>query len=41
MAYLLVHNFETTPVSVGLYAVAIAFHFLAVDHALGRTWSGV
>jgi hypothetical protein len=34
MAYLLVHNLEETPVSIALYAVAIAFHFLAVDHAL-------
>lgn len=36
MAYLLVSDFERTPVSTALYAVAIAFHFLAVDHALRR-----
>lgn len=34
MAYLLVHNLEETPVSTALYAVAISFHFLSVDHAL-------
>ena len=34
MAYLLVHNLEETSVSTVLYAVAIAFHFLAVDHSL-------
>lgn len=34
VAYLLVDNLETSPVSVGLYAVAITFHFLALDHAL-------
>ncbi|MGK6310761.1 hypothetical protein [Variovorax sp. DT-64] len=34
VAYLLVHNLEETAVSTALYAVAIAFHFLAVDHAL-------
>jgi hypothetical protein len=34
MAYLLVHNLEETPVSTALYAVAIAFHFLATDHSL-------
>jgi hypothetical protein len=34
VAYLLVHNLEETAVSTALYAVAIGFHFLAVDHAL-------
>lgn len=34
MAYLLVNNLEETPVSTGAYAVAIAFHFLAVTHSL-------
>lgn len=34
MGYLLVHNLEETPVSTALYAAAITFHFLAVDHAL-------
>lgn len=34
MAYLLVHNLEETPVSSLLFAVAITFHFLSVDHAL-------
>jgi len=34
MAYLLVHNLEDTPRSVGLFAVAIAVHFLGVDRAL-------
>ena len=33
-AYLLVHNLEETKVSIGLYAVAFGFHFLAVEHAL-------
>jgi len=34
MAYLLVDSLEETRGSIGLYAVAIAFHFLAVDHSL-------
>ena len=34
MAYLLVNNLDETPVSTALYAVAIAVHFLTVDHAL-------
>jgi hypothetical protein len=34
MAYLLVNSLEETRVSIALYAVAIAFHFLAVDHSL-------
>jgi hypothetical protein len=34
MGYLLVHNLEETQGSLALYAVAIAFHFLAVDHSL-------
>jgi hypothetical protein len=36
VAYLLVHNLEETAISTALYAVAIAFHFLAVEHALRR-----
>jgi hypothetical protein len=34
MAYLLVQSLEETTVSTALYAIAIAFHFLAVDHSL-------
>lgn len=34
MAYLLVDNLEETSMSTALYTVAIALHFLAVDHAL-------
>jgi hypothetical protein len=34
VTYLMVHNLEETPVSTALYAVAMAFHFLAADHAL-------
>jgi hypothetical protein len=34
MGYLLVHNLEETTVSTGLFALAIAFHFLALDHSL-------
>ena len=34
MAYLLVHNLEVTSTSTALYTIVIAFHFLAVDHAL-------
>lgn len=34
MAYLLVRNLEETTASTGLYALAIAVHFLGVDHAL-------
>ena len=34
MAYLLMHNLEQTQVAIGLYAVAIFFHFLTVDHTL-------
>jgi hypothetical protein len=33
-AYLLVHNLDETQASTVLYAVAIAVHFLGVDHAL-------
>jgi hypothetical protein len=36
MAYLLVRNPEETTSSTALYAVAIACHFLTVDHALRR-----
>jgi len=35
MGYLLVHNLEETSASAALYAVAIAFHFLSVNHAMG------
>jgi len=34
IGYLLVRNLEQTHVSIALYAVAIAVHFLAVDHDL-------
>lgn len=34
VTYLLVHNLEETAASTALYAAAMAFHFLAVDHAL-------
>jgi hypothetical protein len=34
MGYLLVNNLDKSPVSTALYAVAIAFHFLALGHAL-------
>jgi hypothetical protein len=34
MSYLLVRNLEDTPVSILLYTLAIAVHFLGVDHAL-------
>jgi hypothetical protein len=34
VTYLLVHNLEETPVSTGLFVVAMACHFLAVDHSL-------
>lgn len=34
MAYLLADNLEETRVSTALYAMAIGFHFLGVDHAL-------
>jgi len=36
IGYLLVRNLEETPTSTALYAVAIGFHFLAVDHALAE-----
>jgi len=36
MGYLLENSLQETEVSVALYAVAIAFHFLAVDNALHR-----
>jgi hypothetical protein len=41
MAYLLVHNLETSPASIALYALAINFHFLAVDHALRHEYGAV
>jgi hypothetical protein len=34
VSYLLVRNLEENPVSLGLYAVAMACHFLGVDHSL-------
>jgi hypothetical protein len=34
MGYLLVHGLDATRVSTALYAGAIAFHFLSIDHAL-------
>jgi len=34
MAYLLVNHFGDSLVSIELYAVALAFHFLSLDHAL-------
>jgi hypothetical protein len=34
MAYLLVNNMEEATVSMGAYALAIAFHFLSVTHHL-------
>ena len=34
MAYLLVHSLEGSVAAVALYAVAVAAHFLALDHAL-------
>lgn len=34
LAYLLVRNLEGTGTATALYVVAVAFHFLAVDHAL-------
>lgn len=34
MAYLLVNHFGSSLVSIQLYAVALAFHFLSLDHSL-------
>jgi len=34
MAYLLVNHFGSSPFSIGLYALALAFHFLSLDHSL-------
>jgi hypothetical protein len=34
MAYLLVNHFGGSPFSIGLYAIALAFHFLSLDHSL-------
>jgi hypothetical protein len=34
MSYLLIHHLGTTSVSTAMYAMAIAFHFLALDHTL-------
>lgn len=36
MSYLLVHNLEGDPKAIGLYAIAITFHFLALDHSLNE-----
>jgi len=36
VGYLLVHNLEETPVSIGLYTAAMAFHFVGVDHSLSE-----
>jgi hypothetical protein len=41
MAYLLVHNLDDTPRSVALFALAIAVHFLGVDHALHEAYGAV
>lgn len=40
LAYLLLRNLEESPESILLYAVAIAFHLLAIDHSL-RSEHGV
>jgi hypothetical protein len=34
MSYLLVHGLEGEPIQTVLYAVAVALHFLGIDHAL-------
>jgi len=34
MSYLLLHHLGDAPVSIPLYAMAITFHFLALDHTL-------
>ena len=34
MAYLLVNHFGSSLVSIQLYAIALAFHFLSLDHSL-------
>ncbi|HTT09766.1 MAG TPA: hypothetical protein VMG60_02660 [Burkholderiaceae bacterium] len=36
VGYLLVRNLEETPVSIGLYTAAMAFHFVGVDHSLNE-----
>jgi len=36
MGYLLLHNLQHTPGTILLFAVAIAFHLLGVDHELHR-----
>jgi hypothetical protein len=41
MAYLLVHNLEDTPRSVALFALAIAVHFVGVDHTLREEYGAV
>ncbi len=38
VSYLLVNSLGETPTDTGLYAVAIAFHFLSVEHALRREY---
>jgi hypothetical protein len=34
MGYLLINNLQETPISIALYAAALAFHFFAVSRAL-------
>jgi len=34
MAYLLVNHFGSSPFSIELYTIALAFHFLSLDHSL-------
>ncbi|MCA3640386.1 MAG: hypothetical protein IOC63_00805 [Methylobacterium sp.] len=36
MSYLLVYNSTEKSLSIALYSIAIAFHFLALDHSLSR-----
>jgi hypothetical protein len=36
MGYLLLNNLEETPGSIALYAIAIALHFVTIDHSLHR-----
>ncbi len=38
MSYLLVNNLEDTAYSIWLYAVAIALHFLTIDHAMHHAY---
>ena len=41
MAYLLVDNLEDTPRSVALFALAVAVHFMGVDHTLHEQYGAV